>query len=138
MMIMMMMVIMRFLKGRPVELVHPNFGVELDDGLQGEGAGPRPRVEVGSRLRFIKCVGGGGCGEGASTLSHHRPPAQARLADLDEMVRAGRLAHVMDMMIVRISGLGDEGGGDAVQFRQGRPLSRPHGPIAEDAALGRG
>ena len=42
---------------RPVELVHPHLGVELDDGL-GEGAGPWPgRLEV-SR-------GGGGNGAGA-------------------------------------------------------------------------
>ena len=62
------------------------------------------------------------------------------------MVRAGRLAYVMDAMIVRVTirsagaaevGFGDEGGGDAGQIRQRRPLGRFHGPVAEDAALGR-
>ena len=52
----MVMVMMRILD-RPVELVHPHLGVELNDGL-GEGAGPWPdRLEV-SR-------GGGGNGAGA-------------------------------------------------------------------------
>ena len=53
------------------------------------------------------------------------------------MVRARRLAYVMDAMVVGVGGLGGEGGGDAGQIWQRRPLGRPHGPVAKDAALGR-
>ena len=53
------------------------------------------------------------------------------------MVRARRLANLMDPMIIGVGRLGGEGGGDAGQIWQRRPLGRPHGPVAEDAALGR-
>ena len=72
---MMMLVVVRILKGRSVELVHLDLGIELDDGLAREGAGPRPRLEVGRRPCRSKCVGDGGCGN-AGTLFHRRPPAQ--------------------------------------------------------------
>ena len=74
---MMMLVMMRILKGRPVELVHLDLGVELNDRLAREGAGPRPRLEIGRRaLRRSKCVGDGDRGGGAGALFHHRPPPQ--------------------------------------------------------------
>ena len=130
---------------RPVELVHPHLGVELDDGL-GEGAGPRPRLEGGR----LGSGDGGGRGDGAGALPHRRSswaggggierhPPQTRLADPDQMVRGRRLANVMDAVVVRVSvvGFGDEGGGDAGQIGQRRPLGRLHGPVAKDAALGR-
>ena len=58
-----MIVVMMRILDRPVELVHPHLGVELDDGL-GEGAGPWP-----GRLEVSRSAGG----DCAGALFHLRP-----------------------------------------------------------------
>ena len=126
---------------RATELVHADLGVELNaarprsperSGSRGCGRLGRGRGGAGALPHLATAVAGRGRGR-----VQRRPP-QARLANLDELTRRCRLVNLSGPAVIGIAGLRDKGRRDRGEVREGRSLGRLHGPVAEDASLGRG
>lgn len=126
---------------RATELVHADLGVELNaaqprspeqSGSRGCGRLGRGRGGAGALPHLATAVAGRGRG------GVQRRPPQARLANLDELTRRCRLVNLSGPAVIGVAGLRDEGRRDGGEVREGRSLGRLHGPVAEDASLGRG